>query len=732
VESYPYGSSLVPIKPVYMTVTGTDVSPKSAEKNTSNIPMLTLSLKTLQDYVNVGQINLSQAGTISSGTIGLGDGDFTEISLWKDSDGDQAFSPLVDVKIGQSTHSAATPFENGVPISILEDGLPYITVTTTPVIIHVVAGTGETDLSGKDILGHYVGISLGAFSEIRGPNGLALAAGQYFYDSYPIETRQVLIAPAVIPLTPVYKNVILADNGYPAYALMDSSGNVVYGANNFPIVDESRWIYGSPYTSCGAAEPLIDVNGDGKPDNFDFFGMGKCLNISMNNSNFPSFDVDGDRFIDFDVNLDYQVDRTLDDGSGKPLYFIGDKYQNTQLLLPVSDMGAVPSVWSYNTTELAARWNPASGNVVGYEITLGDNYSNVTGVKGVWQPVGADLYGSVRNVALSPGHITVLTSRITVDSSSFTVKSTEGFAEEGVLYVGNEIMLVSKRDSVTFNIVERGVQGSAKGPHTSWGEPVSDRAYVLSVRGVTSDGVYVPSDSGVPVLIYRIDTSKPTSPGAPEPQVSAGSPAGSAYTLKWSQSGDPDSSLMSYQVQERDGINPVWKTIAAIPAFKTGGAVNNVYTVGDINTPGETPRAASHYYTYRVRSWNFAGLASDWSEVSTPAGTTIGEQLIEKVSSFPNPVDLRKGGTQGKVTITYELNDNAEVTISIYDLLGYLVREFKFSNGSKGGKLGSNFVEWNGKNELGGIVSKGGYIVRVKASSPKGSKTIMRKIGVIH
>ena len=106
--------------------------------------------------------------------------------------------------------------------------------------------------------------------------------------------------------------------------------------------------------------------------------------------------------------------------------------------------------------------------------------------------------------------------------------------------------------------------------------------------------------------------------------------------------------------------------------------------------------------------------------------------LLSKVSSYPNPVDLRKGGVEGKVDITYSLNDNAEVTMTIYDLLGYVVREFMFSSGSDGGKLGPNHVIWNGQKGLGGTVGKGGNIVLVKASSPKGSKVILRKIGVIH
>ena len=95
-------------------------------------------------------------------------------------------------------------------------------------------------------------------------------------------------------------------------------------------------------------------------------------------------------------------------------------------------------------------------------------------------------------------------------------------------------------------------------------------------------------------------------------------------------------------------------------------------------------------------------------------------------------MDTRKGGVEGRTAITYTLNDDAEVTITLYDLLGYVVKEYHFATGADGGKAGPNFVFWDGKNELGGFVSKGGYIVRVKASSSKGSKVIMRKIGIIH
>ena len=731
-DAYPFSSSLVPIQAVTLAVAGTNVSPKSVEKNTRNVPMLTFSLTTLSDYAVVGRMHFTQGGSISGSSAGYGDGDLSGVSLWKD-DGDGAFNPLTDSFIGYSMHSATNTFKNGVTIDIKDGSLPYLVVSTSAVVIHLTCDiSSATDLSGADTMEHLVSLSLNSFADLRGLSGLTMAAAQNITDSYPMTSNEVLISPAIIPLTPVYRPLMIASNGYPAYAKLTSGGKVETGAGNMPLADASRWIYDKPPAGCAAGEPLIDINGDGSPDNLDFYGTGKCRNVSLNNSGLPSFDIDGDNLLDFEANMDYMPDRIMDDGAGRPLYFIGDNFKNSKLLLAVSDLGAVPSVWSAKTTELPAMWSPASGPVISYELSLGDSFSDPTGIKNSWQPAGAALSGKVANVALSPGHFTRLVSRIDVNSSSFTVLSAEGFADEGVVYVGNEIMLVNKLDAVTFKIVERGAQGSFLGPHTSWGETVSDRGYILSVRGVMADGRYVPNENGAPVLIYRIDTTYPTTPGAPEPQVATGLASGQAYTLKWTSAADPESNIMSYEIQEREGTSPVWKTVSAIPGFKSGGAINNIYTIGDPAVPGETPRPLGTYYTYRVRSWNFAGLHSEWSTVSAPAGTTIGTELLSKVSSYPNPVDLRKGGVEGRVDITYILNDNAEVTMTIYDLLGYVVREFKFSSGSEGGKLGTNHVLWNGQNGLGGVVSKGGYIVRVKASSPKGSKVLTRKIGVIH
>src|SRR5208283_2896964 len=106
--------------------------------------------------------------------------------------------------------------------------------------------------------------------------------------------------------------------------------------------------------------------------------------------------------------------------------------------------------------------------------------------------------------------------------------------------------------------------------------------------------------------------------------------------------------------------------------------------------------------------------------------------IIAGVENYPNPFDTRKGGGAGQTVITYILGADSSVTITIYDLLGYVVKRFSLQAGSPGGQAGSNFVIWDGKNGAGQFVSKGGYIANIVVKSPNGTATSVRKIGVIH
>jgi len=101
---------------------------------------------------------------------------------------------------------------------------------------------------------------------------------------------------------------------------------------------------------------------------------------------------------------------------------------------------------------------------------------------------------------------------------------------------------------------------------------------------------------------------------------------------------------------------------------------------------------------------------------------------LEGLTNYPNPFPAF-----GKdyTTIRYNLKDDADVAIAIYDLMGNLVRTFEIRKGGEGGTAGLNDVEWDGRNGRGDMVANGGYICRVQIDDGKRVKFKIRKILVI-
>jgi len=106
--------------------------------------------------------------------------------------------------------------------------------------------------------------------------------------------------------------------------------------------------------------------------------------------------------------------------------------------------------------------------------------------------------------------------------------------------------------------------------------------------------------------------------------------------------------------------------------------------------------------------------------------------LISDVINYPNPFDSRKAGMEGQTKVAYRLDQDVPVTVTLYDLLGMRVRRWQFSAGQNGGRQGTNTFNWDGTNESGRKVSKGGYIAQIEINLPGTAVSVIRKIGVIH
>jgi hypothetical protein len=326
--------------------------------------------------------------------------------------------------------------------------------------------------------------------------------------------------------------------------------------------------------------------------------------------------------------------------------------------------------------------------------------------------------------------------------------------------------------SITYQVGVSGSSNTAIAPNlTGWvpianappitltGLGLSDGSvYYLFIRTLTTvNGLALPP-SPIKVGTLHVDVSKPLPPGE-FLNLPTSAPSG-VITVQWAPTATTGpSGLFSYIIRQfLDGSPvPVEVIQTSTPSFtfgsgQTAGGSAFSHTVAarsegriepkTTTSPleflnGETgaARAPGHFYRYQVESINGAGTASDWSPVSSTIDTGLPSEIITQVTNYPNPVDTRKGGIDGRTYISYLLSSDAQVDITIYDLLGYRVMGWSFPAGGPGGQQGPNTVPpngWDGTNESGQKVSKGGYLAQIKVGGTKGSTTVIRKIGVIH
>ncbi len=126
------------------------------------------------------------------------------------------------------------------------------------------------------------------------------------------------------------------------------------------------------------------------------------------------------------------------------------------------------------------------------------------------------------------------------------------------------------------------------------------------------------------------------------------------------------------------------------------------------------------------------GMRSNIPTVHRTTPPALPRALLSEVTNAPNPFDSRKPGPEGQTRVSYVLDRDAPVRVTLYDLLGFRVRRWEFSPGQEGSRSGANSFLWDGTNEAGQKVSKGGYLAQIEVETPQGIATAIRKIGVIH
>jgi len=159
-------------------------------------------------------------------------------------------------------------------------------------------------------------------------------------------------------------------------------------------------------------------------------------------------------------------------------------------------------------------------------------------------------------------------------------------------------------------------------------------------------------------------------------------------------------------------------------------------------TPILAPYSYSIHYQYitalaagthdlKVEAANTLGQVSTWDAVSVSVAASNTNAIQSRALNYPNPFppsptnDPSVGGTY----IGYELSNDANVKIMIFDIMSTKLREISCTAGGTGGSAGYSEVYFNGLTNAGKTLGNGIYIYllvidgQVKA---KGKLTIVQ------
>lgn len=186
-------------------------------------------------------------------------------------------------------------------------------------------------------------------------------------------------------------------------------------------------------------------------------------------------------------------------------------------------------------------------------------------------------------------------------------------------------------------------------------------------------------------------------------------PENGVVMIRWSSCNEVDN--LGYIIERNDGF---WRTIASYETDPTLCSQGNTssqqeyqYIDNDVH-PGET-------YIYRLSDVSMHGEITHHPPLTVTLMALPNEAIMEK--AHPNPFNPR-------TLIRYSLNNDTEVTLSIYDIRGRLVSILHESYQVEG----SYQVYWNGENSIGQKMPSGIYMIQLSTNdSQQVQKVLLTK-----
>ena len=149
--------------------------------------------------------------------------------------------------------------------------------------------------------------------------------------------------------------------------------------------------------------------------------------------------------------------------------------------------------------------------------------------------------------------------------------------------------------------------------------------------------------------------------------------------------------------------------------------------LGNAAAPASDPRALAMLTAAEVGRWLAQAQTLDLTDGTTQMGVLVLEQLMAALTpeetlllpNYPNPFNP-------ETWIPYQLSRDAEVTLSIFDANGFMVRRLELGHQLVGYyRNRGNAVYWDGRNDLGERVASGVYFYHLAAGDISATRKML-------
>ena len=165
-------------------------------------------------------------------------------------------------------------------------------------------------------------------------------------------------------------------------------------------------------------------------------------------------------------------------------------------------------------------------------------------------------------------------------------------------------------------------------------------------------------------------------------------------------------------------------TITINGEYFRSGAMVSLAQAGQADITGQVVVESSSKILFTVNlvdktvgHWDVVVKNDDNQSSTLSQGFKINTKTVESIG----PVELSVGPPDPNIPslkstgIKYNITDDVDVVVNIYNMRGEKIWTYNASAGSEGGKVGTNSIVWNGITAFKGIASAGVYFVHVTA-----------------